>query len=238
MSQSLGSAGWTLADWSSVASFVSLIGLVPLLYNASLQLNDRRRARRARMIRASGARSWHLIRPNYGDRMARVEDVMACQEVFAKLTNMGYKVTVGGDDERLGRGSNLVLVCGPKSNKVSARLVQEVNLPFEVVPDGSGWAFIDRRTHQIYRSPLDENHQGDVAIFGRVTNQAGATCYLLWGLHGEGTVIAARAFTNDRFLDEVWQRTEGRDFVGVLYAGFTSLDDIDLVRWLAEPRNM
>jgi hypothetical protein len=227
--------GWTLAEWGSVASFLSLIGLIPVFYNAFLQLNDRRMARRTRVIRSARAKDWHLIRPNYDQRMARVEDVMACQEVFAKLNSMGMKVTVGGDDQTHPRDSNLVIICGPKSNKIAAQLLREVDLPFEVVDNVDGWGFRDKKAYQVYKSPMDSGHQADIALFGKVTDHAGNTCYLLWGIHGAGTVGAARGFVNDHFLENAWKRSKGSDFVGIIYIGFTSLDDIEVLRWLAEP---
>jgi hypothetical protein len=227
--------GWNLADWGAVAAFVALIGLIPVLYNAVLQLNDRRKSRHARIIRTARSNTWHLIRPNYDQKMTRVEDVMACQEVFAKLTGMGLRVTVGGDDQDHPKDSNLVLVCGPKGNAASARLQHEVELPFETINNEGAWVFRDKRTFQLYKSPLDSGHQADIAIFGRVSDQAGNSCYLLWGAHGSGTVGAARAFANDRFLEETWKLVKDRDFVGIIYFGFTSLDDIKVVRWLANP---
>ena len=233
------SQGWTLADWGSVAAFVALIGLIPLLYNTGLQLNDRRKARHAQLIRKAQSKTWHLIRPNYNQKMARVEDVMACQEVFAKLTSMGFKVTVGGDDEQSHpKNSNLVLVCGPKGNKVSDVLYHEVQLPYEIVNDGSTWEFHDKKAHQVYKSPMDSGHQGDIAIFGKVVDQAGNSCYLLWGLHGAGTVGAARAFADDRFLEDTWKKVKDNDFIGIVYLGFTSLDDINVIKWLTGPARM
>jgi hypothetical protein len=228
--------GWTLADWGSIAAFLSLISLLPILYNAVLQLNDRRKARRARVIRSARSDTWHLIRPNYGQKMTRVEDVMACQEVFAKLTSMGFKVTVGGDnDQHHPRDANLVLVCGPKGNKASAKFAHEVSLPFEVIENNGAWECRDNNTHQVYKSPLDNGHEADIAIFGKAHDQAGNSCYLLWGLHGPGTVGAARAFANDRFLGDTWKEVKDSEFIGLIYLGFTSLDDISVMRWLAGP---
>ena len=229
------SHGWTFGDWGSIAAFVSLIGLVPVLSNAILQLNDRRKARRARVIRNARSKIWHLIRPDYGQKMARVEDVMACQEVFAKLTGMGFKVTVGGDDRPHPRDANLVLVCGPKGNKASAKFAHEVHLPFEVVENDGNWECRDNNTHQTYKSPLDGGHGGDIAILGKVLDQAGNSCYLLWGLHGAGTVGAARAFASDRFLEDTWKQVKNSEFIGIIYLGFSSLDDINVIRWLAGP---
>lgn len=226
---------WTLADWGTIASFVALLSLVPILYNATLQLNDRRKARHARIIRSARSKTWHLIRPDYEKKMNRVEDVMACQEVFAKLTAMGFRVTTGGDDQNHPRDSNLVLVCGPKSNRVSSRFYREVELPFEVIDNNGTWEYRDKKTHQVYTSPLDTEHQADIAIFGKVVDQAGNSCYLLWGLHGSGTVGAARAFANDRFLEETWKKVRDDDFIGIIYLGFTTLDDINVIRWLAGP---
>lgn len=225
----------TLGDWGSIASIVALVGLVPVLYNAYLQLRDRYRLRRARIIRYAAKPTWHLIRPTFDHNMARVEDVIACQEVSAKLSGLGYKVTVGGDHQNPPRGSNLVLVCGPKGNKASARLLKEIELPFTLVEKEQGWEFLDRRTHQTYRSAIEDGHHTDLALFGRVLDHAGNTCYILWGIHAVGTMGAGRAFADDRFLDETYKKVKDRNFVGIIHVAVTSPDDVEVVSWLVDP---
>jgi hypothetical protein len=223
-----------LNDWASIASLLALIGIVPVLYNAALQLNDRRKAQHGKVIRAGNRRDWHIIRPVHDQRMVRVEDVMACHVVYSKLTSMGYRVTMGNDDSSHPANVNLVLVCGPRVNKVSAAIAEYAHLPIEYIAEDGG-AFYDSRTHQKYASGIDQKHPSDIAMFGRVRDRAGNNCYLLWGLHCSGTVGAARAFVDDEFLDRTYEITKGHAFVGVVHVGFTSLDDMGAVSWLASP---
>ena len=223
-----------LTDTASVASLVSLVGLAPVAYNAGLQLRDRRRRQRSQILRDSQFPNWQIVRPSYQGNMARVEDVAASQIVAAKLTSLGLGSRIIDHREHLEASANVVLICGPRGNEKSLELSQRLTLPIAFDTTQTPAALVDSSQDQTYRSPSDGGKSADVALFGRVT-LLDQRFYILWGLHGVGTIGAAKVFADDQILGEAARQAHGRDFVGVLYVPFTSLDNVGTPRWLAPP---
>ena len=83
-----------------------------------------------------------------------------------------------------------VVICGPKSSRISADfLEQDPKLRFHEV-DGR-WVIEDRATGQRFESPLDDGAKGeDVAYIGRMT-RGGKTVLLIAGVHALGSIGAA-----------------------------------------------
>ncbi len=204
-----------LTDTASVASLLSLIGLIPIAYNAGLQIRDRRRRQRSQLLRQSTFSTWQIVRPSYEGHMARVEDVIACQTITSRLAALKCTSSVVDHGRAILASANTVLVCGPKANALSKDIVDQIKLPIEIDTTKAPPQIVDRNRAQVYVSPMDNGEKADLAVFGRV-HVSDVPVYLLWGLHGTGTIAAAKAFASDELLSNALKKTGGRDFVGVL----------------------
>jgi len=228
----------SLGDAGSYASIISLVGLIPILWAAIILIRERRKAGKANWLRKLKYHTWHLIHPGYNARMARIEDVMSFHEITLKLLSLGQRVNVVNDCKEINELGNAVLICAPGANKKSKEVLDTVALPITIDTTLAPNVIYDKLTHQTYCSPQDEGKKGDIAILAKVTRGTGTPCFLIWGLHGAGTIGAAKAFCDNKHLDDIYRLTEGGDFVSVLHVAWDESETLMTMHWLVPPRKI
>ena len=128
-------------------------------------------------------------KPNPGPVIA-TEDVQAydCLRKIADDVGLeiGYERIPPGGSIKLNR-SNLVVICGPRLSPLIEQILEsDPHLGF--TKDSLGWHLVDRRTGEVYRSPMDAGDPGDVAYFGRLPRPDGKGNFLyIAGIHAMGS---------------------------------------------------
>jgi hypothetical protein len=104
---------------------------------------------------------------------------------------------VAEDDKR----GNLILICGPVGNPLTAQLLAECRLAFEFKPTADGYIIVDRSSGaQVHPNPI--HRKVDFAILARVRNPWASSSEQTWvfvaaGLEGLGTWGAAHLLASD-----------------------------------------
>ena len=201
-----------------------------------MQLRDRQRAGKANWLRRLESKKWQIIRPCYNSSMARVEDVMACHEITQKLTKLGQIIRVTDDKSIIDNGSNIVIVCASKANIRSREISKSVKMSIYIDTSVFPNVIRDCDTGQAYTSPLDFGRKSDLAIFGRVEIPSANNCFFIWGLHGAGTLGAAKAFCSNNMLSDVWRQTSGKNFISIIQVKWDEIETMPEPAWLVPPR--
>lgn len=230
---------YSLSDIGSYASIVSLFGLMPILYSAWHVIILRWRRRFANwLVKQTKYDNWVIVIPRYDNNMSRIEDVIACDVLMAKFINLGIKVQLIDDEQPIPKNTNIILVCGPKANRQSKILSTNIRLPFEIDSNGAESVIHDFDEEQYYKSPIDSiRKNSDYAIMGKITYSK-IPYYLIWGVHGVGTIGAARAFSDDAFLHDLWKLTSGNDFLGIVSTQYSDFYHMWPATWFIKPRSL
>lgn len=82
---------------------------------------------------------------------------------------------------------NLVVICGPRLSPLIEQILEsDPHLQFQ--HDEQGWYLVDRTQGAIYRSPMDEGGNEDIAYFGRLPRPDGRGTFLyVAGIHAMGS---------------------------------------------------
>jgi len=119
----------------------------------------------------------------------------------------------------------VILVCSPKGNRQSSKVAEQIKLPFifETAPTGKS-VLKDRDTGLEFLSPWDQqSNRFDLALVaGWKDKLRNRRVLLLWGIHGVGTVGAAKFLTNPSNLKHICRTAKGEDFALVVKVPFES----------------
>ncbi|WP_435059535.1 sigma-70 family RNA polymerase sigma factor [Streptomyces sp. bgisy060] len=117
------------------------------------------------------------------------EDFQTYEHLRELGEEVGLEVTFEriplGGNVRLNR-NNLVVICGPRLSPLIEQILEsDPHLRFD--KDDAGWFLADRKTGEVYRSPMDHGDYGDIAYFGRLPRPDGQGTFLyIAGVHAPG----------------------------------------------------
>ncbi|MFJ3637640.1 sigma-70 family RNA polymerase sigma factor [Streptomyces sp. NPDC090112] len=118
------------------------------------------------------------------------EDVQTYERLRELAEEVGLEIAFEriplGGNVRLNR-NNLVVICGPRLSPLIEQILEgDPHLRFG--KDADGWHLVDRNTSQVYRSPMDNGDNGDIAYFGRLPRPDGQGTFLyIAGIHARGS---------------------------------------------------
>ncbi|WP_326615322.1 sigma-70 family RNA polymerase sigma factor (plasmid) [Streptomyces scopuliridis] len=118
------------------------------------------------------------------------EDVQTYERLRELAEDVGLEIAFEriplGGNVRLNR-NNLVVICGPRlSSLIEQILESDPHLRFG--KDADSWYLTDRSTGEVYRSPMDQGENGDIAYFGRLPRPDGQGTFLyIAGIHARGS---------------------------------------------------
>jgi hypothetical protein len=217
--------------------FLGILGALPVVGLAAAKLTDIRRKNKLSYLWRMNDQGWAIIKPRYAERMARIEDVIAAQKLRDWFTRNQIDFVDIDDSKEVPKDRNLILICGPEANKVSAKVASSLHLSFEYRFDrGENRPYIfDHSTGAKLWSPSDESGQSnDLALVAKLTPKGSTNVWVLcWGLHGPGTTGGAQALLESEFigavrwrplLDVLRNRRRHEDFVAVVGVPYVSFD--------------
>ncbi|WP_432089119.1 sigma-70 family RNA polymerase sigma factor [Streptomyces sp. bgisy095] len=118
------------------------------------------------------------------------EDVQTYERLRELAEEVGLEISFEriplGGNVRLNR-TNLVVICGPRLSPLIEQILEsDPHLRFG--KDEDGWYLTDRNTGQVYRSPMDQGENSDIAYFGRLPRPDGKGTFLyIAGIHARGS---------------------------------------------------
>jgi hypothetical protein len=200
------------------------------------------------------ARFWHfkhnivyIIRPTYcsprgeeiEENMARVEDILAIDTLMymLKRRKMHYKIV--GHSATVPQDADIILICSPKGNKKSEEIQKTLPLAYSFNMDNPAKPyFVDKDTKVEYWSPGDKNAGNkDIALVGRYTKKdTGRKVFLLWGIHGAGTLGAAKCSIDGSQLDLLNRETGDNDFAVLVECEYSTVSEVQNCRLLVRSR--
>lgn len=136
--------------------------------------------------------------------MARAEDIAAGHIITETVRRIGINGALYDDSQSIPDSDDLLLICGPRGNRLSAVWSERIKLPFklELLPEQPEQPaqIVNIESGVRYSNHVSQNHSGpkqDFALLVRGSDKAnGRKVFMLWGLKGAGTVGAARFVTN------------------------------------------
>jgi hypothetical protein len=148
------------------------------------------------------------------------EDTLAAEAVTDALTSFGvvvdqFRIPVGGQWAPVGE---LVVICGPKSSKVTADALS-ADPVLDFTQAAGRWIIRDRETGAVYSSGIDDEPatDRDVAYLGRLSYGAGSML-LIAGVHAIGSVGAVHYLT--RHVAELYAEVDDAPFSCVIESTF------------------
>ncbi len=171
--------------------------------------------------------------------MARVEDVIAIHLITTFLRKSKVKYRLYGDDEPIPHDVDVVLVCSPKGSKRSDQFQERSTLPvrFDWSKQGrTNSCFRDVMRNEKYYSDfdLDKKKKIDLALVGRCTEEAPMRrVFLIWGIHGVGTLGAAHYSVDGGEIRETMRRVGDSGFARLIKAHYTTEREVTKATHLA-----
>ncbi|MCH8043213.1 MAG: hypothetical protein IID44_05795 [Planctomycetes bacterium] len=167
---------------------------------------------------------------------SRAQDVLAIHELSLSLRGVGIECKINFDDRDVPDTIDLILVCSPKANKRSRKFYEdnENSLPFRIEYHEDGKSFDFHLGHtqpenaiSKYQSPSNSGDvKEDIGLICRwkIDNRR---IFLIWGVHGAGTLAAAHYISDRKSLKELVAATGDKDFCVIIKAGYTSYWEVD-----------
>lgn len=145
---------------------------------------------------------WVIIVPQYTGGYRRVEDIIASEKIYNYCNRLGLQCTIQDDSQPIPTDKNLILVCGPKANKVTQKLYNEFNITFKT--NNNMTNFFDTLSECTYESIINGTTQTiekDFAILSRyIDPNTKRICIFCAGLHGLGTLGSAELLTGSQLV--------------------------------------
>lgn len=172
---------------------------------------------------------------------AQIDDIVAMHILKEFLGNMGVECSVQDDSHDVPRETDLMLICGPLANKHSARFDELGTLPFRFEKsegDQSVVYLVDTESGVEYWSPADRSGaKKDFGLVARYTNNnPRQRVFLLWGIHGVGTLAAVKFALSAENIKSVVQAVGDEDFAILVQAPFSRPGEVGDASALTPPK--
>lgn len=181
----------------------------------------------------------YIIRPSYkspsgediDENMARVEDILAIDTITEMLNRRKINYEIVDHSAELPAKADLILVCSPKGNRRSLEALTKLDLPYSFdMKDLAKPYFIDIDNKVKFRSPMDRpdvKDIKDIALIGRYTKKGkDRMVFLLWGIHGVGTLGAAKCSVNQAELKKLNREVGDHDFAVLIECQCSSIHEV------------
>lgn len=183
---------------------------------------------------------WIIIYPKYYFKelsvyqfLARIEDIYALLEIKKHLDLCSIKYIEQDDSMQMPIDKNIFLICGPKANKISKLLIDDINITYLIKTDENDNRYIyDEISNIKYYSNVnnDSNKNSntptkfDFAILSKCTiKTTNQKAILLWGLSGVGTIGASKMLFDNNFIKEIKYKFNSEcDFQAIIRVPFMS----------------
>ncbi len=155
---------------------------------------------------------------------------MAVLCLDSMLREHGISPRIQTDSHEIPPDCDVIFVSSPKGNRQSAKVLPQLNLPFEIRKAGESFYYHDRNTFVDYESPKDRgSEQADIALVARITAPSrDRTFFLVWGVHVLGTLAAARFAASLPGLRAVARMAKRADLAFLVEA--SSLGGLEITR--------
>jgi hypothetical protein len=172
---------------------------------------------------------------------AQIDDIISMYILKEAFGNIGVKCSVQDDSRDVPSKSDLILLCGPLVNKHSARFAEMDCLPFSFSKNTDGHqkvCIIDKQSGVEYVSPVDRTGaMNDFGLVARYTNNnPHQRVFLLWGIHGVGTLAAVKFAISSQKINSVVQAVGAEDFAMLVTAPFSRPGEVGVPCALTPPK--
>ncbi|MCP5046005.1 MAG: hypothetical protein GY940_02465 [bacterium] len=189
-----------------------------------------------------------IIHPVYQDSggsdleefFCRIEDEIAIQLFIELFKELKIDYSIQDHNKDIPNDSDVILMCSPKGNKQS-KIFADIfkdKLPFIFTKDEKGlFYFLDDQTGTKYYSPLDYHDKKiDYGMIARITDHnATRNIYMFWGIHGAGTIAAAKFSLLSDKLKLIYQNYDYENFAVLIKASFESRREIGMPEQVTVP---
>lgn len=172
--------------------------------------------------------------------MTNVCDFLAVHLLTNFFKERGIDYKIYGDNDNLPNEVDMVLVCGPKTNKQSKQFYERSNLRYRFVASEENREifFIHDIENEVkYWSPKDTKKENTYfGLIGRCTeDNPHRRVFFFWGIHGIGTIAAVQSSIKTDTIKNINHRIGKEDFSVIIRAPFSKDYEIGKVTLITNP---
>lgn len=161
---------------------------------------------------------WVLVLPKYDGHFRSIEDIIASETIKHTCEKLNIPYKIQNDTEKIPENMNVILICGPKANKISKQICERYSLPLSIIMQGNRPSIYDSRLNAHYYSPKEKKEEKDIALVAKHTDPNTDQKYLFcWGLSGIGTIGAAKAVFDYTFAKNIKNSEDFEAVISVPY---------------------
>ncbi|MFC2146856.1 hypothetical protein ACFLRT_05785 [Acidobacteriota bacterium] len=172
--------------------------------------------------------------------LTNINDVLALHLLTSFFKGRGIDYKIYGDNDNLPNDVDMVLVCGPKTNKQSKQFYDRSNLRYQIVASEENreiFLIHDIENGVEYWSPKDKKKEDiDFGLIGRCTeDNPHRRVFFFWGIHGIGTIAAVQSSIKQDTIKNITQSIGKEDFSVIIQAPFSKDYEIGKVTLITNP---
>lgn len=180
-------------DWGFIFTCLSLPTSIYGIYELIKKVIILSKKSKSKSIIWKNRDDWVIVLPQYFGKYRRVEDIIASEKIYTHCNNLGLNCIIQDDSQSIPIEKNLILICGPKSNKVTEKLYKNFKIEFK---NKSGvFTLFDSLSNCNYKLKINQQAkkiENDYAILSRyIDPNTKRICIFCAGLNGLGTLGSA-----------------------------------------------
>lgn len=190
-------------DWGFVFTCLSLPTSIYGIYELINKFRIFIRKSNIKKVLWKNHKDWVIVVPQYSNKYRRVEDTIASEKINTYCKQLGLNCYIQDDIQPISTDKNLIIICGPKSNKVAEKLYKHFKIQFK--SNSSSFYFFDEMSQNTYEPQDNQSSvKNDYAIISRYFDpNTQRICIFCAGLHGLGTLGAATALINSDLVNQI-----------------------------------
>lgn len=225
-------------DWGFIFTCLSLptsiYGIYELVKKGILKAKDAN----SKSVIWKNKTDWVIIVPQYTGKYRRVEDIIASEKIYTHCNNLGLHCTIQDDSQPIPSDKDLILICGPKANKITQKLYKDFKIEFKA--NNNTTIFSDTLSGCNYESQNNgktKNLEKDFAILSRyIDPNTKRICIFCAGLHGLGTLGSASILSGSQLVKYAKKAESFESIISVsAIDNFFSIGSVDFI---IPPRNL